>query len=138
MPNGAETNLVRNIMLALGKIKGVRTFRNNCGVAWIGKSKRFTKTTTVTVNAGDVLIQNGRVFHGGLCLGSSDIIGFQSLKVTPEMVGQTVAVFMAVEAKTETGRLSPEQKSFIEMVGSFGGISAAVKNEVDALNLLKK
>jgi len=136
MPNGKETNLVRNIQLTLGRIPGVRTFRNNVGTAWIGKSQRFTQKTVITVQAGDVLIQNGRVFHGGLCVGSSDIIGFQSLKVTPEMIGRTLAVFMAIEAKTETGRVSKEQKNFIEMVKTFGGVSGAVKSESEALKLL--
>lgn len=123
-------------MVKLCTIAGVRTFRNNVGVAWIGKSKRFTATTKITVGSGDVLIQNARVFHGGLCVGSSDIIGLRSVTVTPEMVGKTIAQFMAVEVKTENGRTSKEQKAFIEMVTKFGGVAFVAKTENEAFQLL--
>ena len=35
----------------------------------------------------------------GLSIGSSDLIGWRSVEVTPEMVGKRVAIFAAVEVK---------------------------------------
>lgn len=136
--NTEETNLVRSIMLVLGKIPGVRIFRNNVGTAYIGRSKQFTKAQTVNVQAGDVLIQSGRIFKGGLCVGSSDLIGLKSVTVTPEMIGQKVAIFMAVEAKTKTGRASAEQIAFVNMVNNLGGVGMIVKSEDEAMEFLIK
>jgi len=69
MSNSQETNLVRRIMLELGKNPKIRIFRNNIGKCWIGASKSFTRSQTVNVKAGDVLIQNARYFDAGLCVG---------------------------------------------------------------------
>lgn len=130
--NSEETNIVRTILLKLGKIPTVRLFRNNIGNAWIGKSVKFTQRQTVTVNPGDVLVQQGRFFTAGLCVGSSDLIGLKSITVTPEMIGKKVAVFVAVEAKTKTGRPSTEQVNFINMVNTLGGIGFIAKSDSEA------
>lgn len=53
------------------------------------------------------------------------------------MVGQKIAVFTALEVKTEKGKVSPEQSKFIEMVRSFGGISDIMKSVDDAIAVLK-
>lgn len=134
--NSEETNIARKIMLALGSNPAIRIFRNNVGKAWIGQSKQFTKPTTVNVKSGDVLIQNARFFHAGLCTGSSDLIGFKSVEITPEMVGKKIAVFTAAEVKTSSGKASPEQIAFINMVNKFGGIGFIARNEKEALEFI--
>lgn len=135
MSNKTETDIVRLIMLAVSKT-GARIFRNNTGMGWIGKSVKFTKQQIISVNAGDVLIKQGRVFHAGLCVGSSDLIGLKSVIVTPEMVGKPIAVFLAIEGKTATGRATKEQIAFIEMVKQSGGIGFIARNEEEAEILL--
>lgn len=132
-----EGNLMKSVMLALGKIPGVRIFRNNTGKAWIGKSAVITSRRQIWVNPGDVIIENGRFFHAGLCVGSSDLIGFKSVQVTPEMVGKRVAIFLAPEIKTAKGRPSPEQLNFIKMVTDFGGIAYVATTEAEAVEFLK-
>lgn len=127
--NSQETNLVRKIMLELGKNPSVRIFRNNVGKCWIGASKKFTHPQTVSVNSGDVLIQNARYFDAGLCPGSSDLIGLQAVKITPEMVGTTVAVFVAVEVKLPNGRVQENQINFLEMVKKLGGKGIICRDE---------
>lgn len=112
----SETTLQNEIRLALGKRANVRMFRNNVGLF---------KT------------QDGRNVQTGLCVGSSDLIGFQSLTITPEMIGQKIAVFTAIEVKTEKGKVSPQQDKFIEMVARFGGIGAIVRSVDDAMDVLK-
>lgn len=132
-----ESDLMKKIMLKLGSIKGVRVFRNNVAVTWTGKSVRFVKKQTVNVQPGDVLIQNARVLHAGLCKGSSDIIGFKSVNITPDMVGKTVAIFIAPEVKTISGKISTEQEAFINTVNRFGGIAAIVRSEEEAEELFR-
>jgi len=138
MANSKETNIVRSIMLSLGKIPGVRIFRNNTGKAWIGKSAVMNSRKQIWVNPGDVIIEQGRYFVAGLCVGSSDLIGFKSVVVTQDMVGKTVAIFLAPEIKTKTGRVSEEQKNFQKMVNEHGGIAFVATDEIEAVELLNK
>lgn len=127
--NGKETNLVRKIMLALGKDPKVRIFRNNVGSGYIGASKKFSHPQTVNVKSGDVLIQNARYFDAGLCPGSSDLIGLKAIKITPEMVGTEIACFVAVEVKFPSGRVQENQINFLDMVKKLGGRGIICRDE---------
>jgi len=93
----SETDVSASIALALAKVPGVVTFRNNVGA---------------------VKSDDGRFVRFGLCPGSSDRIGWVSVVVTPDMVGKRVAVFLGVEAKTPGGRTDPkrlaDQTNFIK------------------------
>jgi len=131
-----EQNIMKTIMLALGKIPGVRIFRNNVGTAYAGAAVTFNQRGTVQVEHGDVLVKQARIFHAGLCKGSSDLIGFRSITVTPEMVGKTVAVFTGAEIKTKTGRVSPEQAAFMNMVNQHGGIAFVARSEGEAVEFI--
>jgi hypothetical protein len=51
------------------------------------------------------------------------------------MVGKKIAIFTALEIKTQAGKISKEQTNFIETVNRFGGI-ASVLRSVDDLNNL--
>jgi len=132
-----ETNIVRKIMLAIGINPNIRIFRNNTGSAWIGASVKFTKRQSVNVEAGDVLIKNARFFNAGLCVGSSDLIGIKSTEITPDMVGQKIAIFTAIEVKQPNGRTSKEQINFINMVNSLGGIAFIAHSDDEAKSFLK-
>lgn len=127
--NSQETNLVRKIMLELGKNPKIRIFRNNVGKCWIGSSKQFTHSQIVNVKSGDVLIQNARFFDAGLCVGSSDLIGLKAVKITPEMVGTEIAVFVAIEVKLPNGKVQDNQINFLEMVKKLGGKGVICRDE---------
>jgi hypothetical protein len=129
MANSEETNLVRKIMLAMGKNPNIRIFRNNSGKCWIGQPKMFNSPQSVCVKPGDVLVQQARYFEAGLCPGSSDLIGLEAVRITPEMVGTTVAVFVAVEAKLINGRVQQNQINFLEMVNKLGGKGIICRDE---------
>ncbi len=86
---------------------------------------------------GDVVIQNARPLHSGLCQGSSDLIGWTTREVTPDMVGKTVAIFTAVEIKTESGKASAEQLNFIGQVRKCGGIAGIARSPYEAQNLIE-
>jgi hypothetical protein len=62
-------------------------------------------------NTGTLRDQHGRPVQFGLCKGSADLIGYRTITITPDMVGQQVAVFTSIEVKTPTGRIRPEQRA---------------------------
>lgn len=68
--------------------------------------------------------------------GGSDLIGYRRVRVTPEMVGQDVAVFAAVEVKTPRGRIKPEQQQFVDHIRSAGGIAGIARSVDEAKNIL--
>jgi hypothetical protein len=129
-----EANIQNGIMIALSKV-GATIFRNNVGLGWTGKAIKQTKEAMVKVYPGDVLVKNARPLHAGLCKGSADLIGWMPVVVTQDMVGSTVAVFLAPEVKTETGRASPDQVNFANAVNRAGGRAGIARNSDDAVQI---
>ena len=125
-----ETLLQNAIMKAIGCIKGLRIFRNNTGTGWAGEMIRQP-------NGTDVLVKKAMPLHAGLCIGSSDIIGWKSVEITPDMIGKKVAVFVALEVKTEYGKTTEQQINFLKAVKSAGGIAGVVRSENDAKTLVQ-
>ena len=109
----AESNITNRIRLALNGL--AVTFRNHTGA---------------------IEDKDGQWHRFGLCKGSSDIIGWTPVEITPEMVGQTVAVFTAIEVKTKRGRVSKEQAQFIYKLTGDGGIGFVARSDDEALALL--
>lgn len=68
-------------------------------------------------STGVAQTKDGRSQRFGLCVGSADIIG----------IGPG-GRFLALEVKTPTGRVSPEQARFIALVNQRGGIGAVVRS----------
>jgi hypothetical protein len=75
------------------------------------------------VKNGGYFIKNGRPVKFGLIPGSGDTIGWQSIEVTQEMVGQKIAVFCSIEIKTCNDRLSKAQRNWNRIVRLSGGIA---------------
>jgi hypothetical protein len=104
--------------LAKGKVKGLITFRNNCGV---------------------LPDRNGRPVYYGVAgpkkgvksMGGSDFIGWQSIVVTPDMVGQKIAVFTAHELKADDSKncsvTIAAQENFLSRVVADGGRAGFIK-----------
>lgn len=116
----SETQLGRDIRLDLGSGATTRLMRNNVG-----------------------MLRNiqGDYIAFGLCPGSSDLIGIHSVTVTPDMVGQKVGLFVAIETKTEAGykRKGPRldmQASFIRMVKLLGGLAGFARSVEEARQVL--
>lgn len=105
---------------------GHRLWRMQSGLFWNGKSKRIDKPTTVTLGPGDVVIRKARRVRVGFP-GLSDTIGFTKVKITPEMVGRTVAIFTAAETKGEKTKVRPEQIQFVRVINQSGGIGVIAK-----------
>lgn len=123
-----ETRQLHLIMLAVSKANAV-VFRNNVAMAWAGQ--------VITRSNGMVTIDNARPLHAGLCEGSSDLIGWKSTTVTPDMVGRPVAIFVAIEVKAGKGRATKEQLNFIQRVRDAGGIAGIARTPEEARNLME-
>jgi hypothetical protein len=87
-------------------------------------------------NSGTLYDRNGRPVQFGLCKGSSDLIGLRTVTIGPEHVGQRLAVFAAVEVKSATGRATPEQLAFIDVVQQMGGFAGVARSVDDAARIL--
>lgn len=134
------TELLPAVLLALSRNDSVG-FRNNTGVAWLGRGQpiRISKPTHVTLSPGDVVLRGPvHPLHAGLVKGGADVIGWTAVEITPDMVGKKVAIFTAVECKTEIGRVSQEQKNFIKNVQESGGLAGVARSVDDAIKIIKK
>ena len=120
-----EQEIQKRIMLAASRERA-KIFRNNVGRAWAGAAK--------PTKDGGVFIPDARPFHAGLIKGSSDLIGWTPVTIE----GKQVAVFTAIEVKTETGRIKPEQQRFIDNVLKDGGIAGVCRSAQDATDLIRK
>lgn len=109
----SETAVLQAIRLALGREPDLRLFRNNVGVLRDAK---------------------GRPVSFGLHPGSSDLIGYRTVTVTPDMVGQRLAVFAALEVKMPGGThpVTTGQRHFLDIVHAAGGISGVARSPEQA------
>lgn len=110
-----ESELQHAVRLALGRHPAARLYRNE-----VGQAKH-----------------QGRVVRYGLCVGSSDLIGWRRVLITPEHVGSHIAQFVAIELKTDTGRLTTEQRQFLELVQRWGGVAGVARSAEDALSIIE-
>ena len=88
-------------------------------------------------NVGALRDQRGRLVSYGLCPGSSDLIGLRRLRVGPEHLGQELAVFCALEIKSQRGRPSAEQRRFLAQVGAMGGLAGVIRSLEQARAVLQ-
>ena len=88
---------------------------------------------------GGVRTASGGFMHFGVGRpGGSDRIGYESIVITPEMVGLRVAVFAVVELKRPKGGvLSPEQLEFLQRTADDGGIAIVTSNPQEAFDELR-
>lgn len=112
----AENNIFKR-GLVLASSLGSTIFRNNVG---------YFKT-----------LDGKRTVFCGLCKDSSDGIGLTPTVVTQEMVGKTIAIFTALEAKDVGGRLTTGQSNFINFVKKSGGIAGVFYNDDDLRKILQ-
>lgn len=96
---------------------GGRAWRNNCGKLKIGER----------------WIEFGVANPGG-----ADLIGYTRIKITPGMVGDTIAVFTAIETKGPNTRLQDNQIAFLKAVSSAGGIAMVTKELEDVSRLYRR
>lgn len=139
-----ETPNLKSIwMAAVGAARAVGAqlslFRTNSGKAWLagaGKPYRLPDGSMVVPGARPVALGLGLV-NGDPVAGQSDLNGWLSMVVTPQMVGQRIAVFTALEAKrTEGGRTSGDQLNFVNQVTQAGGIAGVANTPAVAQSII--
>lgn len=126
--------------------RGVRLFPNVVGAGWTGKVVEQYPSS-----AGQVVTLVGASFHAfGLLApvarefvgkgngrrkahgGTLDRVGWRPLVITREMVGQTIAQFVALDAKTPGyNTMSPEQKNWSAQVVKAGGLVLIARRDGD-------
>lgn len=121
-----ENTVQRRVWLGLGVLS--RLFRLNTGRAWLSN---MGPNGVQKLSDGSVLIKAARSIaigfafpNGDPVVGASDLNGWTTITVTPEMVGKKVAVFTAIETKaTNGGKKREGQINFCEQVTQAGGIA---------------
>lgn len=113
-----EAAIQQQVRLALARA-GAVMHRNNSGAYMDPKTGR--------------LIRYGVGQPGG-----SDLVGWTPVLVTPDMVGQTLAVFTAVEVKAPSGRPTEHQLNFISQVLKAGGLAGIARSAADAVAILRR
>lgn len=131
-----EANFMRKIQLHISKL-GHRLFRNNVGLAFQGRAKEFKQRTQVTVEPGDVVISGARRVRYGLCKGSSDLVGWTAVTIEAKHIGMRLAIFTALEIKTENGKLSEDQRNFLRAVKLAGGFAGVAKDVDGAAEIVE-
>ena len=115
-----EAKVSADIALAFGH-GPCRLLRNNVGML-------FDRTgRPVAYGLGSM---GGKPFRGTL-----DWIGWRTLTITPEMVGQKVAIFAAIDAK-DLDKPRPEQITFVGNVLNAGGLAGFAHNVDEARAIL--
>jgi hypothetical protein len=95
-------------------VDGEMLFRSNSGIGWQGKigtdprSKKHILTSL-------------RPFRA-MPEGWPDLTGWQTIEITPDMIGKKIAVFKGVEVKTKNVHLSKQQKAVKKWIEDSGGI----------------
>ncbi len=111
----SESVLLSSVLLSCSK-GFTRLFRNNCGV-WKDRSGRYVK-------------------YGVANPGGSDLIGYTTVIVTPDMIGQRLAIFTAIEGKFGRNKPTPEQESFVNAVLAAGGRAGVAYSVQDAERII--
>jgi ribosomal protein L27 len=123
----SEHTTQQRILLACGS-GPVRLWRNNVGTGWAGQATKIQRRGMVAVEPGDIIVRQGRPLHAGLCVGSSDLIGYRQV--------DGVAQFVALEVKSATGRPTAQQTQFIDHINAVGGCAGIVRSVEDAHTVL--
>lgn len=135
----AENTVQRQIWLALGRVS--RLFRLNTGKAWLSSlgpaGVHRLKDGSIHIEAPRPIALGLGLPNGDPLVGASDLIGWTTVEITPEMVGRRVAVFTAVETKrTKGGKASEDQINFVEQVKQAGGIAGIANGELLAKGII--
>jgi len=113
--------------------RGWRVFRNNVGRAWLG---HVTEEYMINGKRGPekvIELMGAHMIPYGLCVGSSDRIGWRPVEVAP---GRVIAQFLAIEVKTSAySKLSEEQRNFLEQVQKAGGCAMIARRVGTELEL---
>lgn len=122
----SEADLLAHIQLALSR-DDVHLFRTNAGMAWQGAIVEHTPQRLVLLNPHPVKLGPE---------GFSDLGGWYSCLITPDMVGTHVAIATYIEGKFGRRRATPAQLAFIETVKRAGGRAGVAYSVAEARSII--
>jgi hypothetical protein len=131
MSNNHEGTVLATVLIEATQ-KGWRLFRNSVGLAWAGRAAQGKNAEGARV----AILEAPRRIAYGLAVGSSDLVGWRPVVITPDMVGKTIAQFVSVECKTKAyGKTTPEQDTWMDNVAQAGGAAFLAREESDGVRL---
>lgn len=132
-----ESIVLKKVWLALAK--RATLFRLNTGQAWLGGRPERLADGTVAIPYGRPVAVGLGHTNGSSVVGAADLIGWTTVKVTDRMVGSKIAIFTSIETKREkSGKISPDQIKWSNIVLDSGGISLITNSDIDAKEKLEK
>lgn len=126
---------VERILILHASQCGSTLFKNEVGAAWRGKMSKAESRLPNRL----VLTECCQIKYG-LCNGSSDLIGWTPITITPDMIGKKIAVFTAIEVKKNkrgSYGATDGQKLFINAVrrnGGYAGVADCKQDMEDIIN----
>jgi hypothetical protein len=120
--SAGPTELVNDILREFSR-GSTRLFRQQSALAWAGKVIARTSNTVTIVHPHAMKLGT---------MGQSDVGGLTSVIITPEMLGQRIAIDVQIEAKFGTGRATPEQTAYIHMIRTLGGRAGIARSVEEA------
>lgn len=87
-------------------------------------------------NQGAYKKDNYYIEYGLANPGGSDLIGWKTITITPEMVGKICCVFTAIETKRPGKKATVEQNNFINAVLAAGGFAGVATDTADVEDIL--
>jgi len=127
---GLERNILAQARVDLSTDPSLRLFRNQAGQAWAGPWHYAGRDEVAPW--GSVIITDPYRVSCGLVEGAGDLLGWQRRFITTSMIGQSIAVFTSLEAKSTRGRLTEPQKNWIKQLLADGGIAGMFRNSAEA------
>lgn len=136
----SEGSVQRKAWLGLGRL--CRLFRLNTGKAWISalgpKGVHRLKDGSILIEAPRPIAMGFGLTNGEPVTGASDLQGWTTITITPEMVGSDVAVYTSFEVKKEKGgTASTNQKNWIKQVQNGGGIAGVIRSTEDGEQIIE-
>lgn len=122
------------IRLAASRDHGAPLWRNNSGAGEF--TDEYKKTRYVRFGLGNESARLNRKWK------SSDLIGILPVTITPQHVGHTVGVFLAVEVKqpgwsfSASDKRAQAQSNFLNSVAAFGGLAGFAQSVPDFERIL--
>lgn len=136
--NCKQESDIEQVIKMFASTLGCTLMRNNCGAGFLAQEKGAPATNWIRFglnNESDTLND---------MLKSSDQIGITTITITPEMVGQKIGVFTAVEAKkpgwkrSKTDKHEKAQQSFIDLVLNAGGYAGFASCLDDLVKIIRR
>lgn len=127
-----ESNVLRDVWRSL---TACVLFRVNTGKGIVsgGGPVKWLPDGTVLVPCGRPIALGFQMANGDALSGTSDLIGWTSITITPDMIGKRIAVFTAIETKESGGGSKrTEQKQFIANVLAAGGYAGFARSVEEA------